>query len=1247
MANAVLRLLRECCDIRLDDCHRLHLQPLSRTYTKTFYKELVSYAHLGRGSPQIKVLEPALDAVSNIKIPAKPSLRMVTPDELACREDVPYMTESEFERLLLLNSSQVGRPSILFNTPPPSSSDSDYDCGNVSNDRDSYEVPVAAEHCLETCSEEVQELFHKIRKPVAPCGKCLADEPLCVSIDIRSMLGACKTMSSLQIVRLPSMIAACIEDTLDIPEEGLCHRALSCVRVIQYERVQYSSSSNSEPVESSRPRLLRYHYPYIAVHPHEKSMLSTALAKMLNETEMFGILNWQRHVRGIALDEEGVYSESPHICCFDWANVSKPCFYSVSEGIGTARFSVECLGIPEESRMEEMFPMYIHQHALRAKELLEGLCKGPRMPPVLLPQEGVSTAAATETEEEDTELGVEFPTLSLAQQERDDQCEVIRNLLGDSLYLECECSDEQRIAYADEVDAFTSQMYIDCKDDMRMLIKPCPPIPTCPCPCMVSIFSHLSLLPLILSNRVRYRLNFGRDFETNVSCSLSKSDLLVVTEMISKHRMSVDEDSLSVLRILQTCFTQNTNSSVQLWKQICWRTRVSPKDTIEKSLFYINSSEHYTSSMLQHMAADDATDTHGTWKKKRMMEFLRRSLGSLTDTAVAEFVSTFLDGSWVWSPSGKDGCWYHFDRSLWSAQVHEVLPRVVSTKVQKFVSLFMERLRPEHLNRFVDHRGKLVDQTTEPSASETDLGFEDEDTSSRSSTSHTSGAQQQRNPNGARKAKYETFRNRLSKLKDGFQQVGFKNRVIRELKEVLCVSGFKSMLDSAPEILAIKDGVLMVRKDRVDICKMRMQHMCSMSTKQYLLRHNMSESHPMVCKVTEWIEQLFPAEELRDFFWKYMASILYSGNADKIFMVWSGDGDNSKSMLVKLIQKALGDYCVQLPASMLSEKEGHSSSANPCKARAVKSKLVVYGEPEDTEQLRAALIKGHTGGDDFGVRNLYESVKQCTATFKMLMVCNRVPPIRNPDQAVRRRVVVLPFNSVWVDNPPTTKEDRISSRRFKKDPHFEKNLDCMAPAFLWLMCTKWKRYSEDGLTERPAEVMRATNDYFNESNLIEVFVKDCLDIRQLADAPLEQQEQEEDGASCNTRASKVYSTYRRWHETMQSKHAGCMTMKGFQDELKLIIGENRLDKGQWLGVLVLIPSKRDGSNLSVALSETSGAVRVLGASKRSRSPNNSVIQRARKRVRMQTHSAARNGTYTAVPSISEMTSGFCSQSDAS
>ncbi len=69
-----------------------------------------------------------------------------------------------------------------------------------------------------------------------------------------------------------------------------------------------------------------------------------------------------------------------------------------------------------------------------------------------------------------------------------------------------------------------------------------------------------------------------------------------------------------------------------------------------------------------------------------------------------------------------------------------------------------------------------------------------------------------------------------------------------------------------------------------------------------------------------------------------------------------------------IIQKACSLSSFRKPwdiiaSNFLIEKDGHSTTANPCKASASKCKLVVFDEPEESEPLRASLIKSLSGGD--------------------------------------------------------------------------------------------------------------------------------------------------------------------------------------------------------------------------------------------------------------------------------------------
>lgn len=105
------------------------------------------------------------------------------------------------------------------------------------------------------------------------------------------------------------------------------------------------------------------------------------------------------------------------------------------------------------------------------------------------------------------------------------QMHSLSNMVNGVSFGECECLDEDRERYTAEVDRFFCNLQDLPGDVVSVFAGPRLTYPTCPCPCMCPEFRGVTLLPLILSGRVRYRLNFGRHFETVSSCNLSTSDI--------------------------------------------------------------------------------------------------------------------------------------------------------------------------------------------------------------------------------------------------------------------------------------------------------------------------------------------------------------------------------------------------------------------------------------------------------------------------------------------------------------------------------------------------------------------------------------------------------------------------------------------------------------------------------------------------------------------------------------------------
>ena len=99
----------------------------------------------------------------------------------------------------------------------------------------------------------------------------LEDQPLCVEINLKSMLCRAKVVNNMEFHRIIDVISSCMVDDLDMnmARGSLRARSLTCIRVLQYQNTTtYSVGDEQESgFRTNRPRILRYHFPYIFSSP--------------------------------------------------------------------------------------------------------------------------------------------------------------------------------------------------------------------------------------------------------------------------------------------------------------------------------------------------------------------------------------------------------------------------------------------------------------------------------------------------------------------------------------------------------------------------------------------------------------------------------------------------------------------------------------------------------------------------------------------------------------------------------------------------------------------------------------------------------------------------------------------------------------------------------------------------------------------------------------------------------------------
>lgn len=177
-----------------------------------------------------------------------------------------------------------------------------------------------------------------------------------------------------------------------------------------------------------------------------------------------------------------------------------------------------------------------------------------------------------------------------------------------------------------------------------------------------------------------------------------------------------------------------------------------------------------------------------------------------------------------------------------------------------------------------------------------------------------------------------------------------------------------------------------------------------------------------------------------------------------------GSGGNGKSVFLETVTYILGEYAAT--ASMDTFTASKHSQHLTFMAMLRGARLVTASETEEGRAWAETKIKQVTGGDKITANFMRQDAFTFTPQFKLTVVGNHKPILRNVDDAARRRFNILPF-TVRPANP---------------DKQLTEKLRAEAPAILqWMIegCLDWQK---NGLV-RPQRVIEATTEYFDDQDL--------------------------------------------------------------------------------------------------------------------------------------------------------------------
>ena len=253
---------------------------------------------------------------------------------------------------------------------------------------------------------------------------------------------------------------------------------------------------------------------------------------------------------------------------------------------------------------------------------------------------------------------------------------------------------------------------------------------------------------------------------------------------------------------------------------------------------------------------------------------------------------------------------------------------------------------------------------------------------------------------------------------------------------------------------------------------------------------------------------------LQSFLQRIIGYALTGSTREHALFFLYGTGANGKSVFLSTISRLLGDYAKTASASSFTASTTEQHPTDLAGLRG--ARFVTAIETEDGARWAESKIKSLTGGDKIAARFMRCDFFEFIPEFKLVIAGNHKPGLRSVDEAIRRRLHLVPFT---VTIPQDERDPRLGEK-------FREEL----PGILaWAIegSLAWQR---EGLNP-PVLVLEATADYLAAEDAIGRWLEDrCIT-----------------GGTSWTTGAALFSDYQAWSELAGER---AMSQKRFTQALE-------------------------------------------------------------------------------------------------
>lgn len=466
-----------------------------------------------------------------------------------------------------------------------------------------------------------------------------------------------------------------------------------------------------------------------------------------------------------------------------------------------------------------------------------------------------------------------------------------------------------------------------------------------------------------------------------------------------------------------------------------------------KSYWYSLSKNHLNTLTLMEFARQDNQMAYNEWNKEQYKHLIERCITSKgKDIPMAELAKRLLCLDYIYCR--KDKLWYRKSRAILK---------------QDFENLWLKEELEIYLKEiFYEEHGercKIRDDAK---------GIEERK---------------------VLQARIKDVENVIDNLDKG----SYIDSIIKSLRGKLFDDNFFKYKDEDLNLLGCENYILEIHDK--DICYRpgKLQDFVTKST-EIEFPDDKSHVESGLRFLEEYYGQVHTDPEMKHFFMKDMASYLQGGNPEKYFRNFIGERNASKSKVIELLQKAMGEYCVDLPASLITLNK-NKISGGPCPEleQARGARICVVSETGKSMPLSVHAIKQYTGNDRYWTRTLNKEGSSRSLTFKLIHMSNVIASVPDADKGYRCREVIYPFKSQWVVKAPKTIEEQYRKRKFKMDTKFSEKIKNLGRAQLYLMYMYFPVYKKEGLKRLPEIMKEETKKHHREIDPFYMFTSEKID----------------------------------------------------------------------------------------------------------------------------------------------------------